>query len=72
MSQDAQMQEMEVTISPSGEVKIEVKGVGGPGCLDLTRDLENQLGAVEERQLKSEYYQQNEQQQQQWNQEGGS
>lgn len=67
MTQDAQMQEMEVTISPTGEVKIEVKGVAGPGCMDLTRELENQLGTVEDRQLKGEYYQQNENQQQQWN-----
>ena len=71
MSQESQMQEMEIVISPSGEVKIEVKGVTGDACLDLTRDLENQLGSVEDRQLKSEFYQQNEQQQQQWNQEGG-
>lgn len=63
----SEMQEMEVTISPTGEVKIEVKGVAGPHCLDLTKELENQLGTVEDRQLKGEYYQQNENQQQQWN-----
>lgn len=67
---DAQMQELEIAISPSGEVKIEVKGVTGGACLDLTRSLENQLGAVEERQMKSEFYQESEQNQQQWNQEG--
>ena len=61
---------MEIAISPTGEVKIEVKGVTGGACLDLTRDLEAKLGTVEDRQHKPEFYQQNENQQQQWNQEG--
>lgn len=62
---------MEITISPAGEVKIQVKGVSGAGCLDLTKDLEQQLGAVEDRELKSEYYEQPQQQHdQQWNQGG--
>lgn len=64
-------QEMEITISPTGEVKIQVKGVHGAGCLDLTKDLETQLGAVEDRQLTAEYYEQQQQQQNnQWNQGG--
>ena len=67
---DAQMQELEIVISPTGEVKIEVKGVAGGHCVDLTRDLERSLGEVEERQFKAEYYQQADQAQQQWNQEG--
>jgi hypothetical protein len=62
------MQELEIAISPSGEVKIEVKGVHGDQCLDLTKQLENSLGTVEDRQLKSEYYEQNQNQNQQWNQ----
>lgn len=66
----SEMQELEIAISPTGEVKIEVKGVTGSACLDLTRDLENKLGTVEDRQQKPEFYQQNEQQQQQWNQDG--
>lgn len=64
------MQELEIAISPSGEVKIEVKGVKGDGCLELTRGLEQSLGQVEDRQLKSEYYEQNQQRNQQWNQNG--
>jgi hypothetical protein len=63
-----EMQELEVLISPTGEVKIEVKGAQGDSCLELTRGLENALGTVEDRQLKSEYYNQKEQQNQQWNQ----
>ena len=63
-------QEMEITISPQGEVQIQVKGVKGGQCLDLTKGLEAGLGAVEERKLTSEYYEENEQQNQQWNQGG--
>ena len=65
-----EMQEMEIAISPTGEVKIQVKGVAGDACLDLTKSLEQQLGTVEERQLTSEYYEQQQQQNKQWNQEG--
>ena len=62
-------QEMEITISPSGEVKIQVKGVHGAQCLDLTKGLEQGLGTVEDRQLTSEYYEQQQtQQNNQWNQ----
>lgn len=63
-------QEMEITISPTGEVQIQVKGVAGPQCLDLTKGLEQGLGTVEERKLTSEYYEQNQQQNQNWNQGG--
>ncbi|MDB5096899.1 MAG: hypothetical protein JWM80_1320 [Cyanobacteria bacterium RYN_339] len=63
-----EMQELEINISPSGEVKIEVKGAHGDSCLMITRDLENALGQVEDRQYKAEFYEQNEQNNQQWNQ----
>lgn len=62
------MQELEINISPSGEVKIEVKGAHGDSCLAITRDLENSLGQVEDRQYKAEFYEQNQQNNQQWNQ----
>ena len=65
-----EMQELEIAISPSGEVKIEVKGGHGDSCLAMTRDLENALGKVEDRQFKAEYYEQNPQQNQQWNSGG--
>ncbi len=38
------IEEIEVFIDDSGEVKYEVRGVKGKKCLDLTRDLENDLG----------------------------
>ena len=63
-------QEMEITISPLGEVQIQVKGVHGASCLDLTKGLEAGLGTVEERKLTGEYYEQQTQQQQNWNQGG--
>lgn len=63
-------QELEISISPSGEVQIQVKGVSGASCVDLTKGLENGLGTVEERKLTGEYYQENNQQNQQRNQGG--
>lgn len=48
--------ELEIVITPQGKIEIEVKGVQGPGCKDLTRALEDALGEVDERELKPEYY----------------
>ena len=33
------MEELEITIDPEGNVTLHVKGVKGPGCMDLTRYL---------------------------------
>lgn len=41
-------EEIEVTIGPDGQVSIQVRGVQGKGCLDLTRPLEAALGGVVE------------------------
>lgn len=49
-----------ITIGPDGEVKLEVKGVPGADCLDLTKFLEDELGDVTDRQHTSEYYQEEE------------
>ena len=43
-----------VTIDPSGKVDIDVTGVKGKGCLDLTRELEEALGKVVTRKEKKE------------------
>lgn len=48
--------ELQIVISPEGKVQIEVQGVQGPGCKDLTRFLEESLGEIEQRDLKAEYY----------------
>jgi hypothetical protein len=39
-----ELQEIEVVIAPDGTTRIEVRGVAGAGCLDLTADLEAALG----------------------------
>ena len=39
-----QIQELDITIQPDGSVKIQVIGVKGPQCLDLTADIEAILG----------------------------
>jgi hypothetical protein len=52
-----EIQEIEVVIDKNGEVKIEVHGVKGMSCLDLTADLEAALGGeVESREMTSEAY----------------
>ena len=38
------IEEIEVFIDASGEVKYEVRGVKGKKCLDLTKELETDLG----------------------------
>lgn len=39
-----ELQEIEVVIDPDGATRIKVRGVGGPGCLDVTEALEAALG----------------------------
>lgn len=52
-------QDIEITISASGEVSFQVKGVKGASCLDETKFLEEALGGgVIEREHTPEYYQQ--------------
>jgi hypothetical protein len=56
-------QDIEVVISPSGEVTFTVKGIKGGSCLDETKFLEQALGgvsAVVEQQKTGEYYEQTE------------
>jgi len=49
---------MIITISPDGStVELEVKGVKGPACLELTKEIENEIGDVIERKLTSDYHQ---------------
>jgi len=48
------------TIDDNGEVKIEVKGAPGEDCMKLTKEIEEALGLVEERQMTSEFFQKEE------------
>jgi hypothetical protein len=54
----AQKQEMEIQIANDGTVTINVQGAKGSSCLDLTRDLEEALGLVLEREKKPSFYEQ--------------
>jgi hypothetical protein len=38
------LQEIEVIILPDGRVQVQVRGVKGNGCRELTRELERYLG----------------------------
>lgn len=51
------IQEIEVFIEKDGRVRIEVRGVNGMQCLDLTQGLEEALGGeVENREMRPEAY----------------
>ena len=66
-------QDIEIVISPKGEVTFEVKGVKGGACLGETKFLEQALGgdsAVVEQQRTAEYYEQVEGSNQTWVGEG--
>lgn len=50
-----ELQEVEVFIEKDGQVRIEVRGVKGMSCLDLTKDLEEALGSqIEMREMTPE------------------
>ncbi len=49
------MTEVKVTIKPDGTVIYEVEGSSGPSCVELT-DFIDQMGDLENRELKPEYY----------------
>ena len=50
--------EFEIEIKPGGEVRVHVKGVKGPGCLEYARMLEEILEQEGTQELTSEYYEQ--------------
>jgi len=53
-----ELQEIEVFIDEDGRVRIEVHGVKGKKCLDLTASLEEALGGeIESREFSHEAYQ---------------
>jgi len=39
-----ELQEIDVFIDKTGEVRVEVRGAKGGACLDITKGLENALG----------------------------
>ena len=52
----AKKQELEISISADGEVSINVIGAKGKKCLDLTKDFEEAIGIVTERETKPSFY----------------
>jgi len=52
-----EIQELEIFIKPDGEVSFEVRGVKGKRCLDITKEIELELGSrVIERKEAPEMY----------------
>jgi hypothetical protein len=49
---------IELTISPTGESKLETKGFVGSSCRDASRFLEQALGVAGKEQLTAEFHQQ--------------
>ncbi len=52
----AKKDELEISINAEGDVSINVIGAKGKKCLDLTKDLEEVLGIVTERETKPQFY----------------
>ena len=50
------VQDIEITIGPTGEVSFEIKGVKGSRCIEETRFLEEAVGEVAERERTAAYY----------------
>jgi hypothetical protein len=53
-------QELDIQIAHDGTVTINVLDGKGKSCLDLTKDLEESLGVVLNRETKSSFYEQEE------------
>ena len=52
-----QKKELHISISPTGEVSVQVKCIAGQKCVDETRFLEDALGnQIESRELTADYY----------------
>jgi hypothetical protein len=52
------MQEIKIIIGKSGKVVLDVNGIKGSGCKELTKKLEKALGSAESTKAKSEMYEQ--------------
>ncbi|MFH1107947.1 MAG: DUF2997 domain-containing protein [Planctomycetota bacterium] len=48
--------EFNITLTPAGKVKVEIKGVKGQRCVDLADLLKEIVGKEEQRQLTADYY----------------
>ena len=50
--------DLDIKIGPDGKVTFHVQGLPGDKCLEITKDLEKELGEVLNREYTSEYYMQ--------------
>ena len=50
--------ELNIEIDESGNVKADIKGIKGKGCLEYSKILQELLGTIKEQKLTSEYYDQ--------------
>jgi hypothetical protein len=50
-------EEIIITIDEQGNTTLEVRGVKGKRCISLTEFIEQELGRVQKRRRKPEYYQ---------------
>ena len=68
------LHEIEISIDTDGRVKVEIRGMKGPACVEVTREMEQLLGGkVVERTHTHEYDQQpDEAEQADWLRGGGS
>ena len=48
---------IEITISPTGQTRVETKGFAGSSCREASRFLEQALGQKKAERLTSEFYQ---------------
>jgi hypothetical protein len=53
----AEKKEIEFSIDDDGKISIKVIGVQGKECLELTKEIEQALGLVVDRQKTGEFYQ---------------
>ena len=68
-----ELQEIELFIDKDGQVRIQIRGVKGLACLDLTKDLEEALGgqiAAREMTPEADENIQEQVQEQQWQENG--
>lgn len=52
------MEEITIRIGKDGKVNLNVEGIKGTGCKDLTKAMEKALGTVEQTKSTSEMYEQ--------------
>jgi len=50
--------DLEITIDPTGQVKLHIEGIKGKACMDIARAFEEIIGEITAVEHTSEYYEQ--------------